>query len=283
MTAAERGRPASAADIGAADAEVAGAPAPDAGRIAHGRPVVLFDLDDTLMAHREAVAAGIVLHLRERGYAADDRAAQALWHELEERHYHAYLAGELTFEEQRRARAAEFALAHGDVLDDESAGDWFATYFERYRESWALHDDVLAAFAALESALPGVRFGIITNGEADFQLAKLVRLGLEVGHPGRIEHLVASGAEGVTKPDPRIFEVALERFAAGGPVSAAAYVGDRLRTDAIGAAGAGLVGVWLNRSGERPSESEATDAASAGVVEIRTLDELAPLLAGRMA
>ncbi|MTH68954.1 HAD-IA family hydrolase [Agromyces bracchium] len=234
------------------------------------------------MAHREAVAAGIVLHLRERGYAADEAAARALWHELEERHYHAYLAGELSFEGQRRARAAEFALAHGDPLDDESAGAWFATYFERYRESWALHDDAMPAFEEIERTLPGVRFGIITNGEPDFQRAKLVRLGLEVGHPGRIEHLVASGAEGVTKPDRRIFEVALERFAEDGAVSGAAFIGDRLRTDAIGAAEAGLIGVWLNRSGERPGEPEATDAAAAGVLEIRTLAELAPLLADRL-
>ena len=247
-----------------------------------GRPVVLFDLDDTLMAHREAVAAGIVLHLRERGYDAEISAAQRLWHELEERHYHSYLAGDLTFEEQRRARAAEFALAHGEALDDDAAGAWFARYFERYRESWALHDDVEPALDALEAALPGVRLGIITNGEEEFQLAKLVRLGLEVGHPGRIEHLVASGAEGVTKPDARIFEVAVARFAADAPVSGAAYVGDRLHTDAIGAARAGLVGVWLNRSGERAAEADAADAAAAGVLEIRTLAELPGLLAERL-
>jgi putative hydrolase of the HAD superfamily len=248
-----------------------------------GRPVVLFDLDDTLMAHREAVAAGIALHMRERAYAGDLAAAQRLWHELEERHYHAYLAGELSFEQQRRARATDFALAHGDALDDESAGAWFATYFERYREAWALHDDVVPALDALETALPGVRFGIITNGEFEFQLAKLVRLGLEVGHPGRIEHLVASGAEGVTKPERRIFEIAVARFAADVPVSAAAYVGDRLRTDAIGAARAGLVGVWLNRTGARPPGAEATDAAMAGVHEIRTLAELPALLAQTLA
>ncbi|GGI47617.1 putative hydrolase of the HAD superfamily [Agromyces flavus] len=244
--------------------------------------VVLFDLDDTLMAHREAVASGILAHLRERGYEAEVAESRALWHELEERHYHAYLAGELTFEQQRRARAAEFARAHGDALDDEAAGAWFARYFEHYRASWALHDDVEPAFDALERALPGVRFGIITNGEEAFQLAKLVRLGLEVGHPGRIEHVVASGSEGVTKPDARIFRAAVARFAASSPVGAAAYVGDRLRTDAIGAARAGLVGVWLNRSGERPDESDAADAAAAGVLEIRSLAELPALLRDRL-
>ncbi|MEI5585193.1 MULTISPECIES: HAD family hydrolase [unclassified Agromyces] len=260
----------------------AGPPSPVARGAGGARPVVLFDLDDTLMAHREAVARGIELHLREREYGDDVAAGQALWHELEERHYHAYLAGELTFEGQRRARAADFALAHGDEIDDQAAGDWFARYFERYRDSWSLHDDVEPALDALEAALPGVRFGIITNGEPEFQLAKLVRLGLEVGHPGRIEHLVASGAEGVTKPDRRIFEVALDRFAAGAPVSRAAYVGDRLRTDAIGAARAGLVGVWLNRPGVRPTGTEGTEAAAAGVLEIRTLAELPDLLAHRL-
>ena len=34
-----------------------------------GGPIVLFDLDDTLMAHRAAVDAGIVLHMAERAYA----------------------------------------------------------------------------------------------------------------------------------------------------------------------------------------------------------------------
>lgn len=262
--------------------ESAASPGSPAGEAGGGRPVVLFDLDDTLMAHREAVAAGIALHLHERGYDADLAAAQAMWHELEERHYHAYLAGDLTFEGQRRARATDFAHAHGDPIGDEAAGEWFARYFERYRESWALHDDVRPALDAIEVALPGVRFGIITNGEPEFQLAKLVRLGLEVGHPGRIEHLVASGAEGVTKPDRRIFEVAVARFAAESPVSGAAHVGDRLRTDAIGAAHAGLVGVWLNRSGERPDGAAAADAAAAGVHEVRTLAELPALLAHRL-
>ena len=151
-------------------------------------PVVLFDLDDTLMAHRAAVDAGIALHMAERAYEAERAPAQQLWHDLEEEHYHAYLAGQLTFEGQRRARARDFALAHGDELDDLAAGAWFARYFERYRESWSLHGDALPALDALVEALPGVRFGIITNGELDFQRAKLERLGIV----DRFDHVIAS-------------------------------------------------------------------------------------------
>lgn len=264
-----------------AAAEPQGAAPAAAGAGSAGRtaaPVVMFDLDDTLMAHREAVLDGIDGYMRLRAYEPVGAGARRLWHELEERHYHAYLAGELSFEGQRRARAREFALAHGDALDDDAAGRWFDEYFEHYRAAWRLHDDVAACFAALERGLPGVRFGIITNGELDFQLAKIARL--ELG--GRVEHIVASGDVGVAKPDARIFRLALDRFAATAPVRSAAYVGDRLRTDAIGAARAGLVGVWLDRHGVSPDEADARDAEAAGVVTATTLVEAASELVVRL-
>ncbi|MFB9309217.1 putative hydrolase of the HAD superfamily [Agromyces hippuratus] len=238
-------------------------------------PVILFDLDDTLMAHRAAVRAGIALHMRELAYEGDVAAASGLWHDLEEEHYHSYLAGRLTFEGQRRARARDFAIAHGDELDELAAGAWFDRYFERYRESWSLHDDALPALDALVQVLPDARFGIITNGELDFQLAKLERLGIR----DRFEHVIASGDVGVTKPDAEIFRIALERFATDVPVHAAAYIGDRLETDAIGAADAGLIGVWLNRNGG--SQMPSTEASA--VLEITSLAELPALLTSRLA
>ncbi|HEY9366491.1 MAG TPA: HAD family hydrolase [Agromyces sp.] len=239
-------------------------------------PVILFDLDDTLMAHRAAVSAGLALHMRDLAYEGDAAAASGHWHDLEEEHYHSYLAGRLTFEGQRRARARDFAIAHGEELDDLAAGAWFDRYFERYRASWSLHDDALPALDALPRALPDARFGIITNGELDFQLAKLERLGIR----DRFEHVIASGDVGVTKPDSEIFRIALERFGIGTAVGRAAYIGDRFETDAVGAAEAGLIGVWLNRTGD---DSMPGTAASA-VLEVRSLTELpgllAPLLAG---
>lgn len=242
-------------------------------------PIVLFDLDDTLMAHREAVELGILLHMRERAYSGEPLASQRLWYDLEEEHYHAYLAGHLTFEEQRRARARAFAVAHGDELDEAGAGAWFARYFHHYRESWALHDDAVAALDALAVALPRVRLGVITNGELDYQTAKLERLGIL----DRFEHVIASGEVGVTKPDARIFRIAVERFGDDASATSAAYVGDRLVTDAVGAASAGLIGVWLHRPGAPSGTGELAEAEASGVLEIAGLAELAPLLAERFA
>jgi putative hydrolase of the HAD superfamily len=237
--------------------------------------VVLFDLDDTLFAHRAAVAHGIEAHVASLGdpYGSLPTASSvAFWHDLEERHYHSYLAGRLDFEGQRQARARDFAARHGVALDDEAASAWFATYFERYVESWALHEDALPCFDALAERIPGVRFGLITNGDLAFQTRKITTIALDE----RVEHVIASGEFGVVKPDPAIFLHACEVF--GVAPGDAAYIGDRLRTDAIGAASAGLTGVWLNRTSAAPTPDEAADARAAGVLEIATLSELPALL-----
>lgn len=245
--------------------------------------VVIFDLDDTLFAHRAAVARGIIAHIEHVGGfdGIDAPDAVALWHALEEQHYHSYLEGTLDFEGQRRARARDFAAAHGVHLEEAARGIWFDSYFEHYTAAWTLHDDALPSLDALETAISGVQFGIITNGDQAFQQRKLdrVRLTARMGLDTHPERFVTSGALGFTKPDPRIFEAACAAF--GAAPDAAVYVGDRLRTDAIGAAAAGLTGVWLNRDGSTAAPDEAAEAERLGVIEIATLDELVPALLDR--
>src|SRR3978361_1065720 len=71
----------------------------------HVISVVLFDLDDTLFAHRRAVEDGVFAHLRAIGllHSAPDSAAEAArWSALEEEHYTRYLRGELDYLGQRR-------------------------------------------------------------------------------------------------------------------------------------------------------------------------------------
>lgn len=244
--------------------------------------VVLFDLDDTLFAHRNAVATGILRHLQMTGGVfgtAEPTSAITLWNSLEEEHYHSYLAGRLDFQGQRRARARDFAAAHGVELNESDSGAWFDAYFVHYQESWSLHSDAVSCLDALEGA--GVRLGLITNGDLAFQRRKLQATGLE----SRFEHVIASGAVGVAKPDPAIFLHACELF--GVAPASAAYVGDRLRTDAIGAAAAGLTGVWLDRQGaseaalaasEFGESTEAGEAAARGVIRITGLAELPAVL-----
>jgi putative hydrolase of the HAD superfamily len=232
--------------------------------------VVLFDLDDTLFAHRVAVNAGARAVLRRLdvpppAHLEDSEIAR--WGELEELHYHRYLSGELDYLGQRRARARDFLEPYGVFFEsDAEAEHWFEYYSAHYRQAWALYPDTLTVLDALADR----RLGVITNGELATQRAKMDAIGLTP----YIEHIVASGELGITKPDPRIFLAACDVF--GVEPADAVYVGDRLQTDAIGAIRAGLHGIWIDRLGATPTE--LAEAAAAGVPVITRLAELPALL-----
>jgi putative hydrolase of the HAD superfamily len=229
---------------------------------------VLFDLDGTLMDHDAARAAGLQEHLSEwlPGLEADELAGlEAEWQRLEALHYDEYIRGECTFVEQRRRRVQGIRM----VLEREPAAEltpdaWFGAYLRHYRAAWCVFDDVLPALAALAMTYPSMALGVVTNGEGEPQRAKLAAIGLSE----RFQVVVASGEEGVAKPDAKIFALACERL--GTEQERTAHIGDRLDLDAEGAAAAGLRGVWLDRVGDAPSPAH--------VVRISTLNELPTVL-----
>lgn len=221
---------------------------------------VLFDLDGTLLDHEGAAAEAIVRSFPD----ADPAWLVPRWMELTEQAVDRYLAGELTYPEQRRVRIVALArdLGLGD-WDDARADTWMAGFLTLYEAAWRPFPDAERTLDAL--AARGLRLGVITNGDAGQQRLKIARLGFA----DRLPLVVASSEAGTAKPAAGIFATACAALAV--PPSAAAYVGDRLITDAQGAAAAGLTGVWLDRSGE-PSPG-ALD-----VPRITTLDALLELL-----
>lgn len=262
--------------------------------------VMLFDLDDTLMAHSQAVDSAIAAAQTAAGGAfADDDATdvQRRWRELEEWHYTRYLTGELTYLGQRVWRARDLLAPYDIVVDDEQALEWFERYLVGYRDNWRLFDDVLPALDVLHGSelrgqtIDGLRFGIITNGDLAFQTDKLHRIDLwnrldltpvradgSVDDPARRGRLIASAELGITKPDPGIFHAAAAAF--GVAPAQCAYLGDRVRTDAIGAHDAGMLGIWLDRGRDRNLVTDhAEGALPDGVPSIRSLRELPALLA----
>jgi putative hydrolase of the HAD superfamily len=230
---------------------------------------VLFDLDGTLMDHDAARAAGLQAHLSGwlPGLEADELARlESEWQRLEALHYDQYARGECTFAEQRRRRVQGMHEALERKPADELTADaWFGSYLRHYRAAWHAFDDVLPALAALAAAHPSVALGVVTNGEGEPQRAKLAAIGLSE----HFEVVVASGEEGVAKPDAGIFALACERLGAERELTV--HVGDRLDLDAEGAVAAGLRGVWLDRLGTAPGPGH--------VVRISTLHELPAAIA----
>lgn len=229
---------------------------------------VLFDLDGTLMDHEAARAAGLAAHLGGwlPGIEADELAhLEAEWQRLEQLHYDEYTRGECTYTEQRRRRVRALRAAlEREPAQELTAEAWFESYLRHYRAAWRAFDDVTPALEALATAEPAVALGVITNGEGESQRAKLAAIGLGE----RFETVVASGEEGVAKPEAGIFVLACERL--GVEPGQAAFVGDRLDFDAEGAAAAGLHGIWLDRL--------TAEAGPTGILRISSLSELPALM-----
>ena len=122
------------------------------------------------------------------------------------------------------------------LTDDERRRFDLPAYFEQvyahFAEPgvWAAYPDVVAGLASLRAN--GYRFGVVSN----FDL-RLRRVLADLDLSEFFEHVVISSEVGVDKPDPRIFQHALDRF--GVAAENVLHVGDDPRKD-WGAEAAGL-------------------------------------------
>jgi putative hydrolase of the HAD superfamily len=96
----------------------------------------------------------------------------------------------------------------------------------------------------------GVRLGIVSNSEGAL-MALLDRVGLSE----HFETVVDSGLEGVRKPDPAIFRLALARMGIG--PEGVLYAGDIPEVDVVGARAAGLEAVLIDTLDHYPGYHDA--------------------------
>jgi putative hydrolase of the HAD superfamily len=97
--------------------------------------------------------------------------------------------------------------------------------------------------ALTELRARGLRMHCVSNWDVSLP-AVLERCGLLTALDG----VVCSAAAGARKPDPRIFEVALEQ--AGCPAAEALHVGDTPEEDLAGAEAAGIRALLIDREGK---------------------------------
>jgi putative hydrolase of the HAD superfamily len=204
----------------------------------------LFDLDDTLIDFDggieecwqtvcvEAAAPGSRFSADELR-AAIARVAGVYWSDPE-RH--------------RVGRAnlmAATAGIVGEALDGlgVSSDELAAQLAGRYR---ALRDDALVLFPGAVELLDelvsaGFRLGVITNGEAALQRAKLERFNLV----GYFTYVGIEGEIGVGKPEAEAYRRALHSLGCG--PGDAWMIGDNLEWDVVGPQRLGLRTVWIDR------------------------------------
>lgn len=114
--------------------------------------------------------------------------------------------------------------------------------YEKFSDpsSYRLYDDVRPTFDALSDA--GYRLGLISN--FDSWLEKML-VEMEVGHV--FDTAVISGLEGVEKPDPALYQLALDR--AGIEAARAVHIGDSPAMDMEPASKVGMTPILLDRAG----------------------------------
>lgn len=168
--------------------------------------------------------------IREKIGVVSDRFAQAardneLWTTTAEK-------SRLFWHDVYRIFFGELGIPTTDGLVDMIYGEF--TDLANYR----LFDDVPPVLEKLRTA--GMVLGVISNFEE--WLEHLLEE-LDVGKYFDVR--VISGAVGMEKPDPRIFELALER--AGVPARESVYVGDNPEFDVEPAAAVGMFPVLIDR------------------------------------
>jgi HAD superfamily hydrolase (TIGR01509 family) len=116
----------------------------------------------------------------------------------------------------------------------------------------------------------GARVAVVSNSEG-----KLEGFFEQLGLMRAVDAVVDSGVVGVEKPDPRIFQIALER--SGVPAARALHLGDNFVTDVGGARAAGLrvalidpFGHLAGRHADVPRASGVAEVADA-IVRVRAV------------
>jgi putative hydrolase of the HAD superfamily len=168
------------------------------------------------------------------------------------------LKGTVTNLEMIRLEAFRETLLDIDRPNDELACYLNQIYLKHRFEDIELFQDVMPALECLKT---NFTLGLISNGNSYPE-----RCGLEE----MFQFVIFSQDHGVEKPDPKLFEVAIEK--AGCSKHEFLHVGDSLQDDIVGAKNAGVASVWLNRSHIDKNMAVVPDH------EISLLSELVTLL-----
>jgi YjjG family noncanonical pyrimidine nucleotidase len=199
--------------------------------------VVLFDLDDTLFDHHRSARAALAgVHSAFATSVAFDDFERHHIHFLEEMHIEV-LAGRVPLDEARRERFRRVFAALGLTIDKATTEAVACAYRDGYMVARRAMD---GAAALLRELKPHARIAIVTNNLLEEQQNKLEYCGLA----RFVDALVASEDVGVSKPDPAIFQIALDRV--GASSQQAVMVGDSWQADIAGARAAGIRAVWFN-------------------------------------
>ena len=218
---------------------------------------VLFDLDDTLLDRRGSVERYLA------GHALRATLEPALALEYQSRFW-------ALDDNGGRSRTDLFAQLGAEFPMIGSPEDLLADFTEHGFSTCQWIDGAEAVLTWCRET--GLRTAVITNGPSGMQRAKLRSLGLAE----RVDTILVSGEEGVSKPSSEIFHRAAQRL--GVRPDQCVFVGDNPVADVDGARRAGMRDVWVEREIPWPGDLAM---ATHSIAALASLPDL--LIPGRWA
>ena len=208
---------------------------------------VFFDLDRTLMDFEVGEDLGIkaVFENYKNELKMDYEEFRSTWKDVAQKIFDEYSAGLHTFDEQRHLRVKKMFELNGVILDENEVEKRFKLYWSNYEKGVGLFPDARDILENLRQHK--IKTGLISNGDTSNQRWKLNREKLT----DYFDPIIISGEVGVSKPDLRIFEIALEK--AGAEKESSWYIGDSPVHDIEPSVKFGMNVIYLNRklSGEK--------------------------------
>lgn len=203
---------------------------------------IFFDAGETLVHPHPSFPELFAAVLAREGFPVSVEAVHGQIHHVSERFSQAARVQELWTTSPARSRTFWLSVYERflEGLEIPMGGGLHETLYREFTDlaNYALFDDVLPTLADLRGR--GPLLGVVSNFEE-----WLERLLEDLGVRDLFGVRVISGLEGMEKPDPRIYRLALER--AGVDAGEAAFVGDSPEFDVDPPAALGMFPVLIDR------------------------------------
>jgi putative hydrolase of the HAD superfamily len=231
---------------------------------------VLFDLDNTLFDHQHSLRTAIEAIRAKLPDFTPFKKQQLI--EVYERSlqqaYDSYLRGDISYYEKDIVKFRSFyAELNLPESNQDRINEFKSVYQAAYRSSRRATPGSIETLIELKQAC--YKLAIVTNGQTVDQLEKAEAIGVAK----LVYRIFTSQEVGVVKPDPRIFEVALQALDCEARWSF--MVGDDPKTDIQGAINQGKLCPFLYNP---RAKTEKIEIAGRKVTVFRKMRELLPLL-----
>ncbi|MFX1535040.1 MAG: HAD family hydrolase [Promethearchaeota archaeon] len=197
---------------------------------------VFFDLDGTLI--NEEATKGLSRQFFQQFCSSlariSERAFFIVFRKVNQSLYEKLLQGHISGRELLAQRfqktLEELEIADGKSLARKMEQAWDELYYAHY----SLHDQAISVLKALKNR--NLTLAVITNGLIDIQIKKIQKF---PALQQLIEVIIISEEYRINKPDPRIFQICLEKTNITDPKNVL-FVGNNLESDIKGAENAGI-------------------------------------------